>query len=132
MIKIVAFDMMGVLVTNEINSYLIDETKESYPDIKICIATNNASTVKDYINEKFKSSPIDYIFTSEDLNLSKPNPKFFEYILNHYNIKPNEMLFLDDKEINTMFAADLGINTIDVRKDTIVLKEIKEKIENSR
>ena len=176
MIKIVAFDLVGVLVNEKdveltpeedklermfgsnINDadYLIDarkiinkdsilmrttedlidkiykvkdrelfrKIKEKYPNLKIIIATNHVSYVRNFIGESFGVNYLDDVLISAEIHKIKPNLDFYEHIINKYNIKPNELLFLDDNVKNIEGAQQLGINTIKVNKNTDLFKEI--------
>ena len=98
--------------------------KEKY-NIKIIIATNHVSYVKEYILNNLDNNYLDDIIISAEINKIKPNKDFYNYILNKHKIKPQELLFLDDKINNINGAKELGINTIKVDKETELLKEIE-------
>ena len=68
-----------------------------------------------------KSRSLEYIFFKEN-----------EYILNKYNITPNELLFLDDNFDNLSKAKQLGINAIKVTKDTNLFTMISKLIKNKK
>jgi HAD superfamily hydrolase (TIGR01509 family) len=61
-------------------------------------------------------------FISGDLGLAKPQPKIYLYVLNKLNAKPEECIFIDDKEENCIAAIKLGITSI-VFKNTNQLKK---------
>ena len=178
MIKVIAFDLVGVLVTEKeinlndteeklerlfganisdedyinkasliTNENIIDITKniinklyvvkdrdifrkikEKY-QVKIIIATNHVSYIKDYIINNLDIENIDDIIISAKINKIKPNKDFYEYILDKYNIKNNELLFIDDNIKNINVAASMNINTIKVNKDTDILEKLKVKME---
>ena len=44
--------------------------------------------------------------------IGKPNQAIFEILLERYQLKPKECLFIDDNSENTKAAATLGISTI--------------------
>ena len=98
--------------------------KEKY-NIKIIIATNHVSYVKEYILNNLDNNYLDDIIISAEINKIKPNKDFYNYILNKHKIKPQELLFLDDNINNINGAKELGINTIKVDKRTNLLKEIE-------
>ncbi len=54
----------------------------------------------------------DKVFLSNEINLRKPDIENYKYVLNKLNSKPKEAIFIDDKLINLVPAAKLGINTI--------------------
>lgn len=176
MIKIIAFDLVGVLVSekdielNEIedklermfgpnvddteftlkarqyidqNSILMSTTeelifklyrvrekdlfrniKDKYNNIKIIIATNHVSFIRNFIEEVFGGQHLDDLIISAEIHKIKPNSEFYEYILNKYDINPEELLFLDDNIENINSAKNMGINTIKVNKETIILDEV--------
>lgn len=178
MIKVIAFDLVGVLITEKdiilndteeklerlfganisdedyinkasliTNENIIDITKniinklyvvkdrdifrkikEKY-QVKIIIATNHVSYIKDYIINNLDIENIDDIIISAKINKIKPNKDFYEYILDKYNIKNNELLFIDDNIKNINVAASMNINTIKVNKDTDILEKLKVKME---
>lgn len=111
------------------DSSLFKRIKEKYPDIKIIIATNHVSFIRNYIKEAFGAAYLDDVIISAEIHRIKPNKDFYEYILNKHNIKPNELLFLDDNVKNVDSACELGINTIKVDKTIDILKEIESKID---
>ncbi len=56
-------------------------------------------------------SLFDKSFFSFDTHICKPDPDFFIYILDRYNMKPEETLFIDDTPENILAAQKLGIVT---------------------
>lgn len=49
------------------------------------------------------------VFVSHEINVRKPDPKIFHYLLENTKIKPEECVFIDDKEANVNAAKDLGM-----------------------
>lgn len=45
------------------------------------------------------------------VRMAKPNKDIFLYVLDKYNLKPEECLFVDDNEANIKTADELGIGT---------------------
>lgn len=176
MIKVIAFDLVGVLVNErdivlsneeeklerlfgpnlsdeeylkEANKIVNDETnilditralinklykvkdreifkkvKEKNENVKVIIATNHLSFVRNFIGESFNVDYLDDLIISAEIHKIKPNSDFYEYILNKYNIDSKELLFLDDNIDNVNGAKQLGINTIKVEKNTNLIEEI--------
>jgi epoxide hydrolase-like predicted phosphatase len=54
----------------------------------------------------------DKICISGKEKLSKPNPKFFEKLLQSYNLNPAECIFIDDESHNIATAEKLGFQVI--------------------
>jgi len=106
---------------------LIEKIKDQYNDIKLVIATNHISLIRKYIESNFLVSDI---IISSEINMIKPNKDFYYYLINKYDIKNNELLFIDDNERNIISAKELGINTIKVDKNTNIYNEIIERLNN--
>lgn len=79
--------------------------------IKCYLATNQEKYRTAYIaNEMGFSKILDGIFSSSSVGYLKNCPQFFEYVLNQMaDIKPEEVLFVDDSEDNIETAQDIGI-----------------------
>ena len=103
---------------------MFKKIKEINENVKIIIATNHLSFVKDFIKESFNIDYLDDIIISAEIHKIKPNLDFYQYILNKYSIESKELLFLDDNINNINGAQILGINTIKVEKDTNLIDEI--------
>ena len=53
-------------------------------------------------------------------HLEKPDPRFFELILDHEHLLPEETLFIDDTAVNIKVAQSLGIRTYHIGRDELV------------
>lgn len=49
-------------------------------------------------------------YLSHELQLSKPDPIIYKYVVEANGLKANETLFIDDTAVNTEAAAKLGLN----------------------
>ena len=88
--------------------------------------------VKEHIPffEDFRNC-FDAFYLSQELNLRKPEPLIFEYVLKKHNLKPEETLFIDDTPDNTATAAKLNIHTWTIdssREDVVDLFKIKREL----
>lgn len=130
--KIVKKDSIIIRITKDIIDRLYHNKQENlfknikikFPKVKIIIATNHVSYVKDFINKNFDIEYLDDIIISAEINEIKPDKEFYEYILDKFSLLPNELLFLDDNTDNVEGAKKLGINTIKVNKDMDIYDEI--------
>ena len=53
-------------------------------------------------------------------HLEKPDPRFFELILDHEGLQPEETLFIDDTAANIKVAQSLGIRTYHISREELV------------
>ena len=111
---------------------LLPKLRKKYPDIKIVIATNHLSRIRNYIGEALGVQNLDKIFISADIHKIKPNNDFYEEIINKMRCKPNEILFLDDNQENVDGAKACGLNTFKVNKEMNLFDEIDKWLHNNK
>ena len=104
---------------------IFKKIKKINSKVKVVIATNHVSFVKEFINSHFDINYLDDLIISAEINRIKPNLDFYEFILNKYKINATELLFLDDNIKNINGANVLGIKTIRVEKSINMIDEIK-------
>ena len=103
---------------------IFKKIKEKHPDVKIIIATNHLSFVRNFIGESFDVDYLDDLIISAEIHKIKPNVDFYKYLLDKYKINSKELLFIDDNKENVDSAKNIGISTIKVEKDTDIIQEI--------
>lgn len=108
---------------------IFKKVKEKNENVKVIIATNHLSFVRNFIGESFNVDYLDDLIISAEIHKIKPNSDFYEYLLSKYNIDSKELLFLDDNIDNVNAAKQLGINTIKVEKHTNLIEKISEFID---
>ncbi len=104
---------------------LFKKIKEINSKVKVVIATNHVSFVKEFINSHFNINYLDDLIISVEINKIKPNLDFYEFVLDKYKINANELLFLDDNIENVNGAKKLGIQTIKVEKNSNLVSEVE-------
>ncbi len=103
----------------------IEEIKEHY---NIFLMSNSNEIHYDlYVRDlqlRFGYKQFDDLFDksyfSFDTHLLKPDPLFFEYILDQQDLKPQETLFIDDTKANIEMAMKLGIHVFHIRRNELV------------
>ncbi len=101
-----------------INSYdLIDETKAIIQPLRrhysLFYLSDNVKERVDALNSKFQFlSLFDGGVFSHEVGVRKPDPRIYKAILEKAHMKPEESVFIDDKESNLLPAKTLGIETI--------------------
>ena len=73
-------------------------------------------------------SLIDKIVVSGEVKQLKPNPEIFYTLLNKFNLKPEESLFIDDNLKNVEGAKAVGINAVLFRG----VEKLREDLKNLR
>jgi putative hydrolase of the HAD superfamily len=103
----------------------IEQVKKHY---KIFLMSNTNEIHYDlYVRDlqlRFGYNEFDALFNksyfSFDIHLEKPDPRFFELILDHEGLTPEETLFIDDTAANIKVAKSLGINTYHISREELV------------
>lgn len=92
------------------NTKLVKVLKEKYDVYGL---TNWSSETIPIAKERYDFfKHLDGIVVSGDEKLIKPDPEIYKVLLDRYNIKAEESLFIDDNEDNIRAAIELGFNTI--------------------
>lgn len=91
---------------------LIKDLKENgYPIIYGL--TNWSNETFPMVQKQYKIfSLIDNIVCSGDEKLLKPDPKIYQILLDRYNLKAEESVFIDDNVNNVKGAIDMGMKSI--------------------
>lgn len=97
----------------------VRKIKDKHKEVKLFVASNHVSYIKDFLNEKFVNIFDDVIIYS-DINAYKPDKKFYEVLIKRSNVKPNEILFLDDRLENVEAAIKCGINSEQVKEFNVL------------
>lgn len=105
MAKEIAFDK----VYNNSEYLLYDDVKDVLNVLnkkyKLIMLTNNFPSIIDYLKNEDIYDLFDKVYVSSICETSKNEEKFFDMVINDYNIKESEALFIDDFEDNL----DIGI-----------------------
>jgi len=100
---------------------LINKLKRKYPNIKLVIATNHISYVRDYVNDNFD---VDQIFISAEMHKIKSNIDFYNTIAKNLNCKNNEILFIDDNADYVTIAHESGMQSFKMEKSRLLYDQI--------
>lgn len=67
---------------------------------------------------------------SYEYHVVKPDPEIYRILCDKYDIRPEESVFLDDRQVNLDAAAALGFSTILVKDPFEARKQLAELLEN--
>ena len=78
--------------------------------IKCYLATNQEKHRTEYMKDQMGFDKIfDHVFSSAYIGYTKPAKKYYEFILNKTNLKPEELMFFDDCQENVDGAKEINI-----------------------
>ena len=94
---------------------------------KTYVLSNTNKVTFDLFRDKLEPF-FDGLVLSYEIKMIKPFEKIYEYLLETYNLNPNECIFLDDREENIITANRLEINGRVIKKDDTndIIKALKE------
>ena len=102
---------------------MVQYIEELKKDHKVYLLSNAISS---YLRKILKDHDLerlfDKIFISAEFKKIKPNPDFFEYVIEDLKLDPKDCVMIDDNPQNIAGAESIGINGI-VFKDVNSLKE---------
>jgi len=90
----------------------------------------NESKIGEETRLKKIADVVDEIYSSATLRLRKPDPAIYKFVLRKEKLTPDEALFIDDKERNTVAAEALGIKTILYKNPAQLKEELKKYLKN--
>ena len=71
-----------------------------------------------------------HVFISAELGMAKPDQKIYQYVIEHLDCEPHEIVFLDDMLKNVEAARQAGLNAIHFRNREQALGELRELLDN--
>lgn len=116
-------DMMaGKVVYQEVLNFVLEVQKHC----KTAYLTNYCKAYSDKFMQKFDMEKyFDFGIISWQIGFRKPAPEGFKKIMEHFKVKPEETVFLDDTEKNAKKAAELGIHAIHYQNLEQLMEELK-------
>ncbi len=97
--------------------------KETYP---LGLLSNAWSGARDLLTRKFGFLDIfDVSVFSAEVQMAKPDHRFYEWILERLQVAPQDIVFVDDFIENIHAADALGIKTIHFKNTIQAIKEIQ-------
>lgn len=74
---------------------------------------------------------IDGMVVSYQVHITKPDSRIYSYLLDKYNLYPEECIFFDDRAENTEAANKMGIKAITITSKEQLLELLNKMIENN-
>ncbi len=122
------YDNWTTMLKSEIPKNVSVLRKLEHSKYKFFGLTNWSAETFPYALENYDFFKIfkDQIVVSGVEKLIKPDPKIWEILLDRYQIKAEESVFIDDNFKNIEAAKSLGFICVHVKKDTDLEKELRD------
>lgn len=98
------------LAPNEKVFQIIEQLKER--GMKVAVLSNVSESFGEYHKSKSHYDAFFPVFLSYELNMAKPDKKIYEHVAEKMKLKPEECVFVDDKDENVMAAEECGMSAI--------------------
>ncbi len=79
------------------------------PKYKTAIATNRSDTMQGILVEHGLAGYFDFVVCALDVQNPKPHPESLIKIMEHFNIKPSQAIYIGDSVLDEMAAKGAGI-----------------------
>lgn len=116
-------EVLGCLA-GDIRPEMIEAIRRCHERLRTVLVTNNfvsaASVVHDTVGAIF-----DVIVESSEAGVRKPEVAFYELACARAEVRPDEVVFLDDLGVNLKPARELGMTTIKVIDPATALAELE-------
>lgn len=108
-------------VNEDVVQFARELKKKGY---KVGILSNTCETDANIHKKRGDYKLFSPVILSHELGYAKPEEKIYLIALERLKVKPNECVFIDDKEINLKPARKLGIKTILFKSPAQMKKEL--------
>ena len=98
-----------------IEPHLVSLLEKLRPEIKTCIATNRTDTIDRLLAEFNLDGYFDLVVTASDVMRPKPHPEALLKILNHFDLKPDQAIYIGDSPVDEMAARAAAIPLVAFR-----------------
>ncbi|KUK89544.1 MAG: Haloacid dehalogenase domain protein hydrolase [Mesotoga infera] len=101
---------------------IINNLKKKY---RVVCGTNTFHIHYQYHLEQGDYDFFDKVYASHLIGIAKPDPLFYQYILEHENVTKEKTIFIDDTMENVISARNIGIQAIHFRDSDGLKNDLK-------
>lgn len=92
---------------------LYTQIQKKFPEMKFSLLSNATQEIIPYLKKELELEKyFDTLFFSGQTGLKKPEFDAYKQVVEHYQLDPTEMLFIDDKMRNILIAEDIAMDCI--------------------
>lgn len=123
-IRLVFENLKGIVTKREYAVEWIKHLKKK--GLQVLYLSNFAEITKEHCKDALEfMAYTDGGIMSYELQLVKPDPAFFQALIDKYDLKPQECVFIDDTWVNVEAAAQMGFHTVHAKEHLQVLEDLK-------
>jgi len=98
---------------------LKDLLEKIRPKYKTAIATNRSDTMQGILVEHGLAGYFDFVVCALDVKNPKPHPESLIKIVEHFNIKPSQAIYVGDSVLDEMAAKGAGITLVSYNNEVL-------------
>ena len=117
-----AMDYGAFLKLLKVEPYLVQLLAKIKPELKTAIATNRSDTMDRLLAEFGLSDYFDLVVTSFDVQHPKPHPDSLFKILDYFDIKSHQVLYVGDSQVDAEAAQAAKIQFVAFRNKALSTK----------
>lgn len=111
---------------DQLDQELFTFTKTLKADYALGLLSNAWNSARDLLTRKFGFLEIfDVSVFSAEVRMAKPDPQFYQWMLDELRVDAGETIFVDDFIENIQTAQELGFKTVHFTQTSQVIEEIK-------
>jgi phosphoglycolate phosphatase len=103
-----------------VEPYLVSLLEKLKPQFKTAIATNRTDTVNRLLAAFDVDGYFDLIITAGDVERPKPHPDALLKISDHFNIRPNQVIYIGDSRVDELAARAAGMPLVAYRNPELM------------
>jgi len=85
------------------------------PRFFTALATNRTTTTQAVLHYHRLADQFDLVVSAQDVSRPKPHPESFWRILEHFRLKPEEVIYIGDSKVDEEFAQNAGVPLVAFR-----------------
>jgi putative hydrolase of the HAD superfamily len=93
----------------DLDPQVVDLVRALRPHVTVALLSNATSRLRSDLAAHHIDTDFDYIFSSSDIGIGKPDLEVFEFVGRTLGLTPDEWLFIDDITANVEAAKGLGV-----------------------
>lgn len=98
---------------------LISLLEKIRPKYKTAIATNRTDSMQGILYEYNLEGDFDFVVCALDVKRSKPHPESLLKIIEYFDVKPTQVLYIGDSVVDETAAKAAGIPLVSYRNDSL-------------
>lgn len=89
------------------------------PRFYTALATNRTTTTRAVLDYHGLTDQFDLVVSAMDVTRPKPHPESFWRILEHFNLTPEEVVYIGDSKVDEEFAKNAGVPLVAYRNPSL-------------